>query len=74
MLTVFSLSSPFSIASVITGIICQNSPNPFPPPPTALNRRKEESYKEEAGCKSVDGEKVLPIMILPKKGQYLIIN
>lgn len=34
---------------------CQNSPNPFPPPPTALNRRKRteaelQSYKKR-GCR-----------------------
>ena len=29
------------ISAICPGI-CQNSPNPFPPPPTALNRREEE--------------------------------
>lgn len=41
--------------SAIGQTFCQNSPNPFPPPPTALNRRKRteaelQSYKKR-GCR-----------------------
>lgn len=41
--------------SAICQTFCQNSPNPFPPPPTALNRRERteaelQSYKKR-GCR-----------------------
>lgn len=58
------------ISAIYPGI-CQNSPNPFPPPPTALNRKKEErqGYRKETERLTVALENRASYLYFTIKGQ-----